>query len=118
MPYWGSGSADSDYAFGAVGTYVLMIKERMFQDAEKIIEKSFPEQGIVASLVCLRLLAGAFPKCVSVHFRRKEFEKAKEAFGRWYEAVQNKLPQDYREAIRANAEAEFHLFETQVLIPK
>lgn len=115
MPYWGSGSTDNDYAFGAVGVYVLLIKERMFVDAERVIEKSHPEQGIVASLECLRLLAGAFPKCVSVHFRRKEFEKAKEAFGRWYEAVHDKLPQEHREAIRANAEAEFELFEAQVL---
>jgi hypothetical protein len=118
MPYWGSGPIDNDYAFDAVGAYVHLIKERMFADAERVIEKSCPEQGIVASLECLRLLAGAFPKCVRVSFRRKEFEKAKEAFGRWYEAVQNKLPQDYREAIRANAETEFQLFEAQVLTPK
>jgi len=117
MPYWGSGSADNDYAFDAVGAYIFLIKERMFQDAEKVIDKSYPEQGIVASLECLRLLAGQFPKCVKVHFRRKEFEKAKEAFGRWYESVKDQLPQDYREAIKSNADSEFQLFEAQVLAP-
>ena len=54
MSYWGSGPIDNDYAFGAVGVYVLLIKERMFQDAESVIEKSHPEQGIIASLQCLR----------------------------------------------------------------
>ena len=94
MPYWGSRSADNDYAFDAVGAYICLIKKRMFQDAEKVIEKSYPEQGIVASIECLRLLAVQFPKCVKVHFRRKEFEKAKEAFGRWYELVEDQLPQE------------------------
>ena len=115
MPYWGSSSADNDYAFDAVGAYICLIKKRMFQDAEKVIEKSYPEQGIVASIECLRLLAGQFPNCVKVHFRRKEFEKAKEAFGRWHESVKDQLPQEYREAIRSNAETEFQLFEAQVL---
>ena len=118
ISYWGSGSADNDYAFDAVGPYIFLIKERMFQDAEKVIEKSHPEQGIIASLECLRLLAGQFPKCVSVVFRRKEFEKAKEAFGRWYETVKDQLPRNYREAIRSNAEEEFQLFEAQVLTPR
>jgi hypothetical protein len=115
MPYWGSGSADNDYAFDAVGAYIFLIKQRMFQDAENVVNKSYPEQGIVASLECLRLLAGQFPKCVKVHFRRKEFEKAKEAFDRWYESVKDKLPKSYREAIKTNADREFQLFEAEVL---
>lgn len=115
MPYWGSNSTDNDFAFNAVGAYIVLIKERMFQDAEKVIAKSYPEQGIVASLECLRLLAAQFPKCVKVHFRRKEFDKAKEAFGRWYECVKDQLPQDYREDIRSSADSEFQLFEAQVL---
>lgn len=118
MPYWGSGSIENDYAFDAIGSYVFMIKERMFQDADKVIEKCYPEQGIVASLECLRLLAGQFPKCVKVHFRKKELLRAKEAFGRWYESVCDQLPADHRESIRSNAESQFHLFETQVLAQK
>src|SRR5580704_7732292 len=110
MPYWGSGPVDSDYAFDAVGSFVFMIKERMFQDANAVVQNSYPEQGIVASLQCLRLLAGQFPKCVKLHFRKKELEKAKQAFRRWYDSVQEQLPTDYREAIRLDAEAEFQLF--------
>jgi hypothetical protein len=117
MPYWGSGAIDNDYAFDAVGAYVFIIKERLLQDADKVIEKSYPEQSIVASLQCLRLLAGQFPRCVKVHFRKKDLEKVKEAFGKWYDSVQSQLPPAYREAIRSNAEAEFQLFEAEVLTP-
>jgi hypothetical protein len=115
MSYWGSGPIDSDYAFDAVGVYVLMIKDRMFQGAETVIQKAHPEQSIVASVQCLRLLAAQFPKCVMVHFGSKALQKAREEFGRWYELVQEKLPAKYREAVRTNAEAEFQLFEEQVL---
>ncbi|MCE9547728.1 MAG: hypothetical protein K8T25_19835 [Planctomycetia bacterium] len=117
MSYWGSGPIDNDYAFDSVSAYVFMIKEQMFQGADKVVEKSYPEQGIIASLQCLRLLANQFPKCVKVHFRKKEFEQAKDVFGRWYDSTIEKLPPDYREAIRSNAEAEFRLFEMQVLTP-
>jgi len=115
MPYWGSGPIDNDYAFDAIGSYLYLIKERMFQDADNIIEKSYPEQSIIASLICLRLLASQFPKCVRVHFRKKEFEKAKDAFYKWYESVEKKIPLKFREAIKENAEREFLLFENQVL---
>jgi hypothetical protein len=115
MPYWGSKPVDSDYAFDAIGTYVLMIKDRMFEDMATVCEKAYPEQGIVASLQCLRVIAEQFPKCVAVLFRKKEFEKSKTAFFVWYAAVQDKLPAAHRESIRAEAEAEFALFEERVL---
>lgn len=117
MPYWGSGSADNDYAFDTVGAYVFLIKDRMFQGASKVVEKSYPEQAIIASLQCLRLLAAEFPKCVKVHFRRKEFAKAKDAFGVWFDSVKDRIPYEHREAIRLDAEKEFALFEKQVLEP-
>ena len=44
MPYWGSGSIDNDYAFDGVGVYILLIKERMFRDAENVIAKSYSLQ--------------------------------------------------------------------------
>lgn len=115
MAYWGSGPSDNDYAFDAVSAYVFMIKERMFQEAENVIEKSYYEQAIIASLRCLRLIANEFPKCAQVHFRKKEFLRAKEAFSVWYNTVQDQLPTEYREAILTSAEAEFQLFESQVL---
>lgn len=117
MPYWGSKPTDNDYAFDAVGVNVLLIKQRMFQDAENVIEKSFPEQGIIASLQCLRLLAIEFPKNVRLQFGRKDFEKAKAAFEQWYDKVQQKLPAKYREAIRTEAEMEFDRFVSEVLSP-
>lgn len=117
MAYWGSGPADNDYAFGEISVYVLIIKERMFTDADGCIDEAFPEQAIVATLQCIRLLAGQFHKSVRRSFRRNDFEKAKEAFGRWYESVEKKLPKKYRDAIRSNAEAEFELFEAQVFSP-
>src|SRR5262245_51691842 len=115
MPYWGSGPIDNDYAFDGVGAYAFFIKERMFQDANTVIEKGYPEQAIVASVQCLRLLAGQFPKCIKVSFRRMDLERAKAAFAKWYDAVQDRLPAEYREAIRQSAEMEFQLFESQVL---
>ena len=118
MPYWGNGPDESDYAFDAVGAYVFLIKERMFRDAETVINKSYPEQGIVASLACLRLLAVQFDKCVDTHFGRKDFEKARDAFDRWYESVEHTLPKTRRAAIRATANSEFQLFEDQVLAQK
>lgn len=117
MPYWGSRPIDTDYAFDAVGAYIFIIKERMFQDAGKVIEKSYPEQGIVASVQCLRLLASQFSSCVKVHFGKKELVKAREAFDKWYDSVRERLPLAYREAIRSNAESEFQLFEREVLSP-
>ena len=115
MSYWGSRPVDNDYAFGAVGVYVFLIKERMFKDMRTVIQKSHPEQGLVASVQCLRLLATEFPKNVQVHFGRKDLDEAKLAFRQWYELVEDKVPSEYREAIRQEAEAEFDLFEEQVL---
>ena len=115
MPYWGSKPADNDYAFGAVGVYLLTIKKRMFEDMATVIEKAHPEQGILASLQCVRLLAAEFPKCVSVHFRKKELEKAKAGFAEWYEVARGKIPPKYQDAILLEAEKEFALFEEQVL---
>ncbi len=115
MPYWGSKPVDSDYAFDAIGAYLFLIKERMFKDMATVIENAYPEQGILASLQCVRLLSAEFPKCVSVHFRKKELEQAKAGFAVWYEAAKNRIPAEYREVILSEAEREFSLFEEQVL---
>lgn len=117
MPYWGSKPGDSDYAAGAIGSYVVLIKQRMFQDMSTVLEKGYPEQAIVASVRCLRLLAEEFPQNVKLHFGRKELKQAKDGFERWYAAVKPKLPAQHTEAIRAEANAEFKLFEERVLRP-
>lgn len=88
----------------------------MFEDMENVLQKSYPEQSIIASLRCIRLLAEEFPKCVRVSFRRKELEQCKVAFANWYDAVKGKLPAKYREEILFQANAEFALFEERVLV--
>ena len=77
MAYWDNGPDGCDFAFGAIGVYVLFIKKRMMDDCKNVMNTSHTEQSIVASIVCLRLIGEQFPKSLSVHFRRKDFEKAK-----------------------------------------
>ena len=115
MPYWGSKPDECDYAFDTLGSYIVFIKEQMSKDMVNVIDKEYPEQAIIASLKCLRLLGEAFPKCLKVHFRKRQFEKAKTGFTEWYEAVKDKLPKKHREAIFEEANIEFRLFEERIL---
>jgi hypothetical protein len=114
MPYWGSNPEDSDFAFGAVGVCILLIKERMLKDIAGVLDESYPEQGMIASLTCLRLLGERFPKNLSVHFRKKDFAFVKSAFGEWYEKIKSRLPPEHRDAILAEANKEFALFEQRI----
>ncbi|MEM7244658.1 MAG: hypothetical protein AAF533_04910 [Acidobacteriota bacterium] len=114
MAYWGAGPAENDYAFDEVGVIALLIKERMLKDAEAVIKEAHPEQGIVASVRCLRLLDAEFPKCVRLAFRKKGLANAERLFEKWYGAVSGKLPEKHREAIRSGAHAEFSLYREQL----
>ncbi len=118
MPYWGHKSADNDYASTTVGAYIILIKERMFEGAKTVLAKAHPEQGIVASIKCLRLLAEEFPQCVRIHFGRRDLQKAREDFLNWYSITKDKIPAKYREPMLADADLEFRLFEERVLGPK
>jgi len=111
MSYWGEGADESDFAFGAIGAYIYILKERMLNDIKAVREKAYPEQSIVASLVCLRLIGERFPKSLSVHFSRADFEGARRAFEDWYQAAKSLVPQDYATSIAASAHREFELFE-------
>jgi hypothetical protein len=115
MSYWGSKSEESDFAFDSVGVSILLIKQRMMKDIDAVLEKKHPEQGMIASLVCLRLLGERFPKNMSVHFGKRDFEFVKNAFEQWYAAVKPRLPSKYRDSILAEAENEFTLFEERIL---
>ena len=115
MSYWGDGADESDFAFGAVGAYIYILKERMLNDIKVIREKAYPEQSIVASLVCLRLIGERFPKSLSVHFTRADFESARRAFDDWYQATRSRVPQQYATSIAAAARVEFELFEARIL---
>lgn len=114
MPYWGNGPIDNDYAFDAIGAYVHLIRERMFKDAETVIDRAHAEQGIVASLQCLRVLDAEFPKCVRVTFRRMDLERAVTLFDAWCEVARSKLPEERLEAVKASAEAEFRRYRDQL----
>jgi hypothetical protein len=115
MPYWGSKADDCDYAFGAVGSHVYLIKDRMFKDAHSVCDEAYSEQSIIVSLQMIRGIAEQFPKSVSVHFGRKHFEEAKLLFAKWYEVASDKIPLKFRDKVRIEAEAEFALFEERVL---
>lgn len=115
MAYWGSGVADCDYAFDHVSVYVFEIKQRMLKDMENVLQKSYPEQSIVASVKCLRLLWEGFPKCVRLNFGRRDLERCEQSFELWYTAVAARLPAKHRAAIRSEAMLEFALFRETVL---
>lgn len=114
MAYWGSSVADADFPAGTVGVYILQIKKRMFEEANAVVEKKHPEQSILASLRCIRLLNSAFPKNRSVHFGKKDFAKAIALFDEWYDAMSGKIPKKYRQGVRDEADAEFARFAMEV----
>ena len=87
----------------------------MMDDCKNVMNTSHTEQSIVASIVCLRLIGEQFPKSLSVHFRRKDFEKAKKMFNDWYTETYDSLPAERRDAIKTEAQAEFDLFEESIL---
>ncbi|MGQ0799433.1 MAG: hypothetical protein ACT4NL_04880 [Pseudomarimonas sp.] len=86
----------------------------MFKDSETVIAKRYPEQGIVASLCCLRLLGERSPKNLSVHFTKRDLERARNALDRWFELVQDQLSPARLEAIRLGADREFALFDEMI----
>ena len=114
MSYW-SGEADGcDFAFGAGCLAVLMIKRRMNQDFETVMEKAYPEQSIVNYLAVLRAIGESHPKAFDVHFGRDEFEEAKENFAEWYAQCSGKIPAKYRDGVLRSAHAEFQLWEERI----
>jgi len=86
----------------------------MIEEIESVVEKSYPEQSILSSLTCLRILGKRFPQVLSVHFRKKDFEKSKAAFYEWYERSHSKISKKYRTALLESAESEFELFQKDI----
>lgn len=111
MSYWGNEVDGSDYAFTTIGSYIVLIKKRMFKDLEGTLEESFEEQSLIASLACIRLIGERFPECLSVSFRRSEFERAKAGYYKWYELVESKLPFKRKVELKKEAEKEMALLE-------
>jgi hypothetical protein len=87
----------------------------MLEDMENVLQKSYPEQSIVASVKCLRLLWEGFPKCVRLNFGRRDLERCEQSFELWYTTLAPRLPAEHRAAIRSEAMLEFALFRETVL---
>lgn len=114
MSYWGSKPIENDCAFTSIGAIISIIKQRMFEDIEVVLEDPpYPEQSILAHLQCLRILAQQFPQSVNVHFGKKSLQKSKAAFDQWYSLVEKKIPAKHREAVLLEAQKEFELCEKQ-----
>lgn len=109
MSYWGSGAADCDLAFNAVAAVASHIKSRLQSDHAKVSEKQFPEQSIVALVVCLRVLAERFPQQVDLYFGRRDLERARADFDEWFASA--RIPKKHRDGLRAEADREFEAFE-------
>lgn len=117
MAYSGSGPDDCDFAFNTVGVCILGIKEKMMKGIETVLEKAYPEQGMVASIVLLRILGERFPKSLSLHFGKQDLAFVVNAFDEWVAKVGPKIPRKHREALIAEAKQEFALFEERILKP-
>lgn len=115
MSYWGDGVDECDYAFGSIGATISWIKDRMLSGASTVINKGHPEQGILASLSCLRILGERYPKNLSVHFGRRDLMRTRQLFDQWHELVKGQLPAERWDALRALADREFALFEERII---
>ncbi len=115
MSYWGSDLDECDYAFDALGASISWIRARMFKDAENVIAKRYPEQAILASVCCLRLLGERFPKNLSVSFGKRDLARTRQLFDQWHDLVKDQLPAERWNALRESADREFALFEERIL---
>jgi hypothetical protein len=118
VSYWSADADGCDFAFNCVGVYALLIKERMFQDAELAIEKSMAEQSIVASLRCLRALDAQFGKAIRIGFRGKDLDVAEKLFESWYAKAGVKVPKKHRAEMLAIAREEFRLYREQLRVER
>jgi len=118
MSYQGSTPYGSDFAKSAVGVTALFTTRKLFTEMDQVIEKPHSEQSILVYLQCLRKLAEDFPEAVNIHFGRKKFEKAKSGFYEWFAKAEKKIPAKYRKGLMEEAEAEFLLWQDEVLFPE
>jgi hypothetical protein len=59
-------------------------------------------------------LGERFPKSLSVHFGRREFDRARKKFDDWYTLVHGDLPVERSRVVKLSAEREFELFEQRI----
>ena len=115
MSYQTSDVNGTDFAKGSIDLIIRNIIKKMDSDIKMSIEKEFPEQSILSSLVCLRLIGEKFPKNLSIYFGNLDFEELKSKFYKWYELVHKKIPAKFREEVKEVAEKEFDLFYDKIL---
>ena len=73
-----------------------------------------PQQQIVASFVCLRLISNHFPKHLSANFCKDNLARVKELFYDCYDWTKRDQQLGDRDAWLAYAEREFALFEERI----
>jgi hypothetical protein len=111
MTYWGTKADECDFAFDSLGSYLTHIRRRMLEDAEAAITNRHPEQSILVSLKVIKTLWDTFPKCVKVAFHRKDYERSRQLFDEWLDAVGSKLPEARRRALLAESKSIFDACE-------
>jgi len=115
MAYQNATPYGSDYAKSTVDLVAGYVADVLLSKLEKVIAKPHPEQSVLVALQCLRKLAEEFPISVEIAFSRTQYEKAKSGFYEWYEKVEKKIPAKHRKGLKEAAEAEFLLWENEVL---
>lgn len=83
MPYWSGDLDGSDFAFDSVGVIVLQTVNRLEEEADLVVEKHHSEQSMLALLKVIELLMDRFPKCVAVHFRKRQYLAIKDRYLAW-----------------------------------
>jgi hypothetical protein len=101
----------SEESFESVDELLSQIVGQLMKGIDVVISKAHPEQGMLALLCCLRLLGKSFPKRLSSHFGRNDFEKVRSAFAAWTHIAGHKVPPDTLRALQSIADKEFSLFE-------
>lgn len=114
MPYWNGALDGSDFAFDAVGVIVLQTVERLEKEANLVIEKQHPEQSMLVLLRVLDLLSDEFPKCVAVHFRKRQYSAIKEKYIAWRNSCAN-VPQQHLNEFESTANALFENLDRKLL---
>jgi hypothetical protein len=83
-------------------------------DIGTVLAQAYPEHGLIASLVCLRLIGEQFPKNLSAEFCKTQLARTKELFYNCYGLAEAQLSPHERDGLLAAAEREFLLFEQRV----
>lgn len=113
MTYWGSNFDENDFAFDGLGAGIYLLLDRMEKDANAALVNSHPEQSMLVYLHIFSQLTELYPKCTSVHFRKKKYLSMKSMFEEWYISVSQKLPNEHKDEIQYKAAQLFEKMDKQ-----